>query len=54
MYISPQVRGLIARQNGGNTTTTSDTNSQGSDRNIIFVIVSVRPCIHVALILVLG
>jgi hypothetical protein len=47
MYISPQVRGLMARQNGGNTTGTPDTTGQGSDRNIIFVIVSVRPCIHI-------
>ncbi|KAH1443436.1 hypothetical protein KXV81_009409 [Aspergillus fumigatus] len=38
MYIPPQVRGLMARQNGGNTI--PDTNSQASDRNIIFVIVA--------------
>lgn len=52
MYIPPQVRGLMARQNGGNTI--PDTNFQASDRNIIFVIVSVRPCMHAASALVLS
>ncbi|RHZ60111.1 uncharacterized protein CDV56_106903 [Aspergillus thermomutatus] len=47
MYIPPQVRGLMARQDGGNTG--PDNKNQGSDRNIMFVFIA----LGIVLVLVL-